>query len=113
MVIIDLVAGGRPVQPDHNPLHVKRALHVRHPGVILIAQPIPRNFAVILTERPDDYCGRVKATLHKAGQSCTCAHVISTGNAPLDLITCLELINLTREPGDQLIDVLKELKETL
>ena len=100
------------VPPDHNPLHVKRALHVRHPGVILIAQPIPRNFAVILTERPDDYCERVKATLRKAGQSCTCAHVISTGNAPLDLITCLELINLTRNPDDQLIDVLKELKES-
>ena len=100
------------VQPDHDRAQVRRALHVRHPGVLLLAKSIPYHFVIVLADRPDDYCERVKATLRKAGQSCTCAHVISTGNAPLDLITCLELINLTRNPDDQLIDVLKELKES-
>jgi len=83
------------VPPEHNHNMVKRALHVRHPGVILIALPIPNNFVCILAHDPESYCLRVKATLRKYNQVCITAYVPTTGNHALDFLTCLELIQLT------------------
>jgi hypothetical protein len=94
------------VPDDHNPNVVKRAVHVRHPGVILIALPIKNNFVCILAHDPESWCMRVKATLHKYNQVCTTAYVPTTGNPAIDFITCLELIQLTTPTGA--VDYLKE-----
>lgn len=84
------------IDKDHNANHVKRALHVRHPGVLLIALPIPLHFVCLLTHDPESWCVRVKATMNKYKQVCTCAWVPVAGHNPeLDFLTCQELIRLT------------------
>ena len=85
------------VEANRNPDQIKRALHIRHPGVLLIANPAPLHFAILLADRPDDYCQRVKMSLAKANILCTCVHVPSTGNLSLDTLTCIELLNLTQK----------------
>ena len=88
------------VDPDHNPNHVKRAIHVRHPGVILIALPTPLHFVCILAHDAESWCVRVKATMKKHRQDCTVAYTPTTGNPVFDFMTCAELIALTnpKEP---------------
>lgn len=82
------------VPEEHDVNQVKRALHVRHPGVILIAQPIPRYFVVILYHDANSWCVRVKAAMNKAQQPCTIAWTPTTGNPVFDFLTCRELILL-------------------
>ena len=84
------------VPEDHNANHVKRAIHTRHPGVVLIALPIPRHFVTLLAHDPESYCLRVKSTKKKYRQDCTIAWVPSGGNPALDFLTCRELILLAQ-----------------
>jgi len=82
--------------PDtHNANVVKRAIHTRHPGVILIALPIPNHFVCILAHDPESWCLRVKAAMKKAHQLCTMSWTPTTGNPVFDFLTCRELIQLT------------------
>ena len=84
------------INETHNPNHVKRAIHTRHPGVVLIALPIPRHFVTLLAHDPESYCLRVKSTMKKYRQGCTIAWVPSGGNPALDFLTCRELILLAQ-----------------
>jgi hypothetical protein len=97
------------IEPLHHPNMVKRALHVRHPGVVLIALPIPNIFVCILEHNPESWCTRVKSALRKSNQDCTIAYTPTTGNPALDLLTCLELIRLTNPPD--ITDYLKEVSQ--
>ena len=83
------------ISPDHNPNHVKRAIHTRHPGVILIAEPIKLTFVCILAHDPESWCVRVKVAMKKARQLCTMSWTPTTGNPVIDFLTCRELIQLT------------------
>ena len=84
------------VDKEHNANHVKRALHVRHPGVLLIALPVPLFFVCLLTHDPESWCVRVKATMNKYRQGCTTAWIPIEGHNPnFDFLTCKELIELT------------------
>jgi len=83
------------VPANHDINAVKRAIHTRHPGVILIALPIPDYFVAILEHDAESWCNRVKAALNKARQESTLAWVPCTGNPTLDFLTCRELIQLT------------------
>ena len=98
------------VDPDHNPDKVKRAIHVRHPHTLLIAQPIKNHFVCLLSHDPESWCIRVKATMNKYNQHCITAWLPVNGNNPtLDFLTCLELIRLAN-PHD-ITDYLKEVRE--
>ena len=83
------------ISPDHNPNHVKRAIHTRHPGVILIAQPATLHFVAILHNDAESWCRRVKATMNKYSQPCVMAWTPTTGNPSADFMACIELIALT------------------
>ena len=83
------------VPSEHNPNVVKRAIHTRHPGVILIAEPVPLSFVCILAHDAESWCRRVKAAMNKAHQPCTLAWTPTTGNPSADFLTCRELIQLT------------------
>ena len=86
------------VSPDHNPNKIKRCIHQRHPGVILIAlpaHPIENYFICILAYLPESWCIRVKAAMNKAHQKCTMSWTPTTGNPVIDFMTCFELIQLT------------------
>lgn len=83
-----------------NANHTKRALHVRHPGVLLIAQPTQNLvFVCLLAHDPESWCVRVKATMNKYDQPCTLAWTPSTGNPSQDYLTCLELAKLSEDPN--------------
>jgi len=82
------------VQEVHNANQIKRALHTRHPGVILIAQPIPLHFVCILSSDAESWCKRVKAAMNKARQECTISWTYTSGNPVIDFLTCRELILL-------------------
>jgi hypothetical protein len=97
------------IEPLRNPSIVKRALHVRHPGVVLIASPIENIFVCILAHNPESWCNRVKSTMRKGNQDCTIAYTPTAGNPALDLLTCLELIKLTNPPD--ITDTLKEIPQ--
>ena len=83
------------IPDEHNPNVVKRAIHTRHPGVILIAEPIKLTFVCILAHDPESWCVRVKAAMKKAHQLCTMSWTPTTGNPVFDFLTCRELIQLT------------------
>lgn len=97
------------VDPDHNPDKVKRAIHSRHPGALLIALPIKDHFVCLLAHDPESWCVRVKATMRKHNQNCHAAYVPTTGNPALDFLTCIELIELVNPKAP--IDYLKEVSQ--
>jgi hypothetical protein len=82
------------VEPSHDVDQVRRALHVRHPGVLLLAQPRPQHFACHLSHDPESWCVRVKSSLRKHSVDCTVAWINAFGNPALDFLACLELIEL-------------------
>ena len=86
------------VPSEHNVNVVKRAIHTRHPGVILIAEPVPLTFVCVLAHDANSWCIRVKAAMNKAREDCTLAWTPTTGNPAFDFLTCRELILLT-EPS--------------
>ena len=91
------------VDPCHDIDQVRRALHIRHPGVLLLAAPRPYHFACHLAYDPESWCVRVKSSLRKHNINCTVAWINAFGNPTLDFLSCLELIHLTTpQTGDKI-----------
>ncbi len=86
---------------DHNPNQVKRALHVRHPGVLLLARPTSDPiFVCLLATDPESWCARVRSALNKYEQAHALTYIPSTGNPSRDYLTLLELVRLNADPNN-------------